>query len=82
MPLNASERTQIAQAFLQCFGENAYWCGRASWFISEFTVGNVDLVGDIQNAADTWQPFIDSGLTISWWKDEVARQYAVASAEL
>ena len=77
MPLNASERTQIAQAFLRCFGENADWCGRTLFFVNQFTVGNVNLLADVQSAADTWQPFIDSGLTISWWKDEVARHYAL-----
>lgn len=75
MPLNASERTQLAQSFLRCFGEDAPMCGRVARFMSDFTVGTVNLLTAIQTAADTWQPFIDSGLTISAWKAEVARIY-------
>ena len=75
MPLNASERTQLAQSFLKCFGEDAQMCGRTARFMNDFTVGTVNLLASIQAAADTWQPFIDSGLTISAWKAEVARYY-------
>ncbi len=75
MPLNASERTQLAQSFLKCFGEDSFTCGRAARFMSDFTVGSVNLLTAIQTAADTWQPFISSGLSIQAWKDDVARIY-------
>ena len=75
MPLNASEKGQIARSFLKCFGENADWCGRTLRFVSLYTNQNVNLLADVQNAATTWQPFIDSGLSIDWWKAELARQY-------
>jgi hypothetical protein len=75
MPLNASEKGQIAQSFLKCFGEDVYWCGRTLRFVSLYTNNNVNLLADVQNAATTWQPFIDSGLSIEWWKTELARNY-------
>lgn len=75
MPLNASEKTQIAQAFLKCFGEDAGWCGRTLKFVSQFTAGNVNLLADVQTAALTWQPFISKGLDIPSWNAEVARIY-------
>lgn len=75
MPLNSSEKAAIAQAFLQCFGEDAYWCGRTLKFVSVFTNSSVNLLQSVQDAATTWQPFIDSGLSVEWWKTELARNY-------
>jgi hypothetical protein len=77
MPLNASEKGQIAQAFLRCFGENAFYCGRTLKFISSFTNNNVNLLADVQNAALTWQPFIDKGVVIADWNSEVARNFNI-----
>jgi hypothetical protein len=73
MPLNASEKGQIAQAFLKCFGEDSYYCGRTLRFVSQFTNANVNILADVQNAALTWQPFIEKGLDIPAWNAEVAR---------
>jgi len=75
MPLNASERTQIAESFLTCFQENAAIAGRALRFMSDFTVGTVNLLATVQTRAVTWQPFIDSGLSIDAWNLELARVY-------
>jgi hypothetical protein len=75
MPLNASERTDLARAFLTCFGEDAQPMGKIMKFMSQFTTGQVNLLVDVQNAATTWQPFIDSGLSIEAWKTELARYF-------
>lgn len=75
MPLNASEKNQIAQAMLQCFGEDAYWCGRTLKFVSLFTNNSANLLSTVQSAALTWQPFIDNGLSIDAWNLEVARHF-------
>lgn len=77
MPLNASERTQIARSFLKCFGEDAATCGRALRFIAVFTVGQTDLLSTVQAEALAWQPFLDSGLSIEAWNDELARIYTI-----
>lgn len=75
MPLNQSEKVQVARAFLRCFGEDAQTCGRTLRFVSQFTAGQTDLLATLQAEALTWQPFIDSGLSIQAWNAEVARQY-------
>jgi hypothetical protein len=75
MPLNAAERNQVVDAFFKCFGEEANDTGRALRFMSEFTVGQVDLLATLQTRAFSWQPFIDSGLSIQGWVDEVTRIY-------
>lgn len=77
MPLNASERTQLAEAFLKCFDENAAVAGRALRFMSDFTVGTVNLLAAVQQRALTWQPFLDSGLSIDAWNLELARYYNI-----
>jgi len=77
MPLNNAEKSQIARSFLRCFGEDAYWCGRTLRFVAVYTNQNVDLLQSLRDAASIWQPFIDSGLSIGWWCDEVERQYSL-----
>lgn len=77
MPLNASERTQIAQAFLKCFGEDAAVCGRALRFITQFTVGQTNLLAEVRTQALTWPPFIESGLSIDAWNVELTRIYDI-----
>ena len=46
MPLNASEKNQIAQSFLRCFGEDSFWCGRTLRFVSLYTNNNVNLLAE------------------------------------
>jgi hypothetical protein len=75
MPLNAGERSDLARAFLTCFGEDAQGMGKTMKYMSQFTVGQVNLLTDVQNAATTWQPFLDSGLSIEAWKTELARHF-------
>jgi hypothetical protein len=75
MPLNAAERNQVVDAFFKCFGEEAQDTGRALKFMSAFTVGQVDLLATLATRAFLWQPFIDSGLSIQAWVDDVTRIY-------
>lgn len=78
MPLNQSERQEVATAFLRCFGENYEFCGRTLKFLAQFTAGKVDLLSDVSNLALSWQPFIDAGMDLSsrqWWASELARIY-------
>jgi len=72
MPLNASEKVSIAEAFLLCYGEDYYWCGRTLTFLGR---KGISLLGDIQTRALTWQPFLDAGLSIAWWNGELARVF-------
>jgi len=75
MPLNASERNQVVDAFFKCFGEDSNTCGRTLRFFSDFTVGTVNLLATLQTRAFLWQPFIDGGLSIQAWVDDVTRIY-------
>ena len=75
MPLNAAERNQVVDAFFKCFGEDADTSGRALRFMSDFTVGQVNLLATLQTRAFLWQPFIDAGLSIQAWVDNVTRIY-------
>jgi hypothetical protein len=75
MPLNAAERNQVVDSFFRCFGEDSSNCGRALRFMSDFTVGSVNLLSTLQTRAFLWQPFIDSGLSIQAWVDDVTRIY-------
>jgi len=77
MPLSGNERISVAEAFLQCYGEDAYWCGRTISFLGK---KGVNILADVQNRALTWQPFLDSGLSIPWWNSEVAR-YAAGTVD-
>jgi hypothetical protein len=75
MPLNAAERTQVVDSFFRCFEENSAPLGRTLRFMSDFTVGQVDLLATLQTRAFLWQPFIDSGLSIQAFVDDVTRIY-------
>lgn len=78
MPLNASERQEVATSMLRCFGENYDSCGRTLKFMAQFTVGKVDLLSDVSTLALTWQPFIDAGMDAAsrqWWVSELTRIY-------
>jgi hypothetical protein len=75
MPLTPAERTDVAVALLQCFGEDAYHTGRTLLFMNRFSAGSGDLLGAYATRALTWQPFIDSGLSIQPFIDDVTRIY-------
>lgn len=73
MPLTPAERTDIAVAFLRCFGEDAQAAGKVMKYVSDFAAQ--PLLAAFLAAADTWPPFIASGLSIPAWKDSVTAQF-------
>jgi len=76
MALSTAERRAIAQAFLRCYGEDYYYCGRTLRFLTD--VGGFNLLANVQAEADTWAPFISAGMDFNsreWWKGELARIY-------
>ena len=80
MALNAAERKAIAQAFLRCYGEDYYWCGRTLRFLTD--AAGFNLLANVQTEVDTWAPFIDAGMDFNsraWWKGELARIYNVTT---
>jgi hypothetical protein len=75
MPLNQSEKVQVCRAFLKCFGEDAELCGRTLRFIDQFTAGQTNLLDTLKAEALVWQPFIDAGLSIDWWNQQMEHRY-------
>jgi len=81
MPLNASERNQVIDAFFKCFGVDANTSGRALRFMNDFTVGQVSLLATYQTRALLWQPWIDMGLSIQSYVDDVTRIYNLTQTQ-
>jgi hypothetical protein len=75
MPLNAAEKTDIAKAFLQCWGEDYTGCARTLAYLKQFTVGAVDLIAETKIQATTWPQFIAWGTSIEDWKNQLQRVY-------
>jgi hypothetical protein len=76
MPLNAAEKVDVAKSLLQCFGEDINPMGRTLAYLTQFTVGQVNLLATVQSQALTWQPFIDAGLSIDpGYIQEIQRVY-------
>jgi len=80
MPLNSGEKAEVAVTMLENFGEDAQACGKMLAYLSKFTVGKVNLLAETQTAATTWPAFVASGLSIEWWKSELARYYGLTIA--
>ena len=81
MPLNAAERNQVVDAFFKCFGVDSNSCGRTLKFFADFTAGQVSLLSTLQTRAFLWQPFIDQGLSIQAWVDDVTRIYNLTQTQ-
>jgi hypothetical protein len=77
MPLSQAERRLVAQALLQCFGEDYVAIGRFIRCVGD--VAGITLKADLDFITDTWAPFAASGLSIGWWKAEVERFRALGS---
>lgn len=76
MPLNAAEKVDVAKSLLQCFGEDVNGMGRTLAYLSKFTVGQVNLLAEVQNQARTWAPFIDAGTSVDpGYVQEIQRVY-------
>jgi len=73
MAINAADARQLARVILMAYGEDVTRPAlilkplRAEW-------PSINWITELTTIATTWQPFIDSGLSIQWWLDEVARQ--------
>lgn len=73
MPINASDARQLSKVILNAYFEDYSTVAailkplRAQW-------PTIDWMAELSTMALTHQPFIDSGLSIQWWLDEVNRQ--------
>ena len=73
MAINAADARQLARVILMSYGEDYSTVAailrplRAEW-------PSINWITELTTIATTWQPFIDSGLSIQWWLNEVDRQ--------
>ena len=73
MAINPSERNALVRSLLLAFGEDYQAMGRLVHYL-RLELPAVDWPTTLANIAAAWQPFIDSGLSIDWWVNEVMRQ--------
>jgi hypothetical protein len=73
MAINAADARQLARVILMAYFEDYQTVAailrplRTEW-------PDIDWMAELSTMALTHQPFIDSGLSIQWWLDEVNRQ--------
>lgn len=73
MAINAADARQLARVILTAYFEDYATVAailrplRTEW-------PTIDWMGELTTVALAHQPFIDSGLSIQWWLDEVDRQ--------
>ena len=73
MAINAAERNALIRSLLSAFGEDYSAMGRLIYYL-RLELPAVDWPTVLATIAANWQPFIDSGLSIQWWVNEVMRQ--------
>jgi hypothetical protein len=73
MAINAADARQLARVILMAYFEDYQTVAailrplRVEW-------PTIDWMAELTTIATTWQPFLDSGLSIQWWLNEVNRQ--------
>lgn len=73
MAITPTERNALVRCLLSAFGEDYSAMGRLVYYL-RLELPAVDWPTVLANIASNWQPFIDSGLSIDWWVNEVMRQ--------
>ncbi len=70
MAINAADARQLARVILMAYFEDYTTVAailkplRAEW-------PSINWIGELTTIATTWQPFIDSGLSVQWWLNQV-----------
>lgn len=72
MAMTATEKNAIVRALMLSFGEDTGAMGRLVHFL-RLEAPTVDWPAVLTTLATNWQPFRDSGLSITWWVNEVLR---------
>ncbi len=72
MAINAADARQLARVILLAYFEDyATVANILRPLRAEFP--GINWIGELTTIATTWQPFLDSGLSIQWWINEVDR---------
>lgn len=73
MAINPAEGNALVRCFLSAFGTDYQAMGKLVYYLRlELPAVNWPVI--LATIASSWQPFIDSGLSIDWWVNEVMRQ--------
>jgi len=72
VPINAADARQLAQVMLKAYGEDYGLIGSILKPLRTDFPG-INWMNELTTIALAWQPFIDSGLSIQWWLDQVNR---------
>jgi hypothetical protein len=73
MAINAADARQLAGIMLEAYFED-YTIIAAIMRPLRVHLPTINWMGELRTVAQTHQAFIDSGLSIDWWCDEVDRQ--------
>lgn len=72
MAINSADARQLARVILMAYGEDVVTIAnilrplRTEW-------PAINWMTELTTIATAWQPFIDAGLSITWWLNEVDR---------
>jgi hypothetical protein len=73
MPINNADARQLSRVMLMAYGEDlSTVAGILRPLRTEFRT--INWIAELTTIATNWQPFLDSGLSIQWWLNEVDRQ--------
>ena len=72
MAITTAERNAIIRSIMLAFGEDTGAMGRLIHFL-RLEVPAIPWPTVLTTIATNWQPFRDSGLSITWWVNEVMR---------
>lgn len=72
MAITATERNAVVRCLMLAFGEDCAAVGKLVHFL-RLELPAVDWPTTLTTIASSWQPFRDSGLSITWWVNEVMR---------
>ena len=72
MAINAADARQLARVILIAYFEDYQ---RVAYLLKPLRQEwpTINWMAELTTIATTWQPFLDSGLSIQWWLNEVDR---------
>jgi len=73
MAINAADARQLARVILLAYRED-YTTVAAILAPLRVEWPSIDWMTELTTIATTWQPFLDSGLSVQWWLNEVDRR--------
>lgn len=73
MPINQADARQLSRVMLMAYGEDY---DVVSMILKPLRVEypTINWIAELTTVATAWQPFIDSGLSVQWWLNEVDRR--------